>query len=64
MCVQGATSDTEYMRDEGGAYQAPMDFLGGPVSRQRALSVASIITNTMEGRTTLAPKRSKPIKKL
>ncbi|XP_046903387.1 sodium channel, voltage-gated, type I-like, alpha [Hypomesus transpacificus] len=45
---EGATSDTEYMRDEGGAYQAPMDFLGGPVSRQRALSVASIITNTME----------------
>ncbi|XP_067115667.1 sodium channel, voltage-gated, type I-like, alpha [Osmerus mordax] len=45
---QGATSDTEYMRDEGGAYQAPMDFLGDPVARQRALSVASIITNTME----------------
>ena len=60
MCVQGATSDTEYMRDEGGAYQTPMDFLGDPVTRQRALSVASIITNTMEGRRTLSPKHLNP----
>uniref|UniRef100_A0A8C8J8E4 Sodium channel protein n=1 Tax=Oncorhynchus tshawytscha TaxID=74940 RepID=A0A8C8J8E4_ONCTS len=31
-----------------GSYQASMDFLEDPVARQRALSVASVITNTME----------------
>uniref|UniRef100_A0A8C7SHX0 Sodium channel protein n=1 Tax=Oncorhynchus mykiss TaxID=8022 RepID=A0A8C7SHX0_ONCMY len=39
---------TEYRKARYGSYQATMDFLEDPVARQRALSVASVITNTME----------------
>uniref|UniRef100_A0A8C7IGL8 Sodium channel protein n=1 Tax=Oncorhynchus kisutch TaxID=8019 RepID=A0A8C7IGL8_ONCKI len=39
---------TEYRKARYGSYQASMDFLEDPVARQRALSVASVITNTME----------------
>ncbi|KAJ8350718.1 hypothetical protein SKAU_G00258480 [Synaphobranchus kaupii] len=35
-------------RKRSGSYQPSMDFLEDPVSRQRALSVASILTNTLE----------------
>uniref|UniRef100_A0A673XQZ1 Sodium channel protein n=1 Tax=Salmo trutta TaxID=8032 RepID=A0A673XQZ1_SALTR len=42
------TTETEYRKARYGSYQATMDFLEDPVARQRALSVASVITNTME----------------
>ncbi|XP_036814758.1 sodium channel protein type 2 subunit alpha isoform X1 [Oncorhynchus mykiss] len=45
---QENTSETEYRKARYGSYQATMDFLEDPVARQRALSVASVITNTME----------------
>ncbi|KAJ8255828.1 hypothetical protein COCON_G00196920 [Conger conger] len=35
-------------RKRSGSYQPSMDFLADPIARQRALSVASILTNTME----------------
>uniref|UniRef100_A0A8C7W4C8 Sodium channel protein n=1 Tax=Oncorhynchus mykiss TaxID=8022 RepID=A0A8C7W4C8_ONCMY len=38
----------QYRKARYGSYQATMDFLEDPVARQRALSVASVITNTME----------------
>ncbi|XP_038870254.1 sodium channel protein type 2 subunit alpha-like [Salvelinus namaycush] len=41
-------TETEYRTARYGSYQASMDFLEDPVARQRALSVASVITNTME----------------
>ncbi|KAJ8253295.1 hypothetical protein GJAV_G00211290 [Gymnothorax javanicus] len=40
-------TDTEF-RKRSGSYQPSMDFLADPVARQRALSVASIISNTIE----------------
>uniref|UniRef100_A0A8C7MR77 Sodium channel protein n=1 Tax=Oncorhynchus kisutch TaxID=8019 RepID=A0A8C7MR77_ONCKI len=42
------STETEYRKARYGSYQASMDFLEDPVARQRALSVASVITNTME----------------
>ncbi|XP_045560454.1 sodium channel, voltage-gated, type I-like, alpha isoform X1 [Salmo salar] len=45
---QENTTETEYRKARYGSYQATMDFLEDPVARQRALSVASVITNTME----------------
>ncbi|CAB1346664.1 unnamed protein product [Coregonus sp. 'balchen'] len=42
------TTETEYRKARCGSYQASMDFLEDPVARQRAFSVASVITNTME----------------
>ncbi|XP_052377947.1 sodium channel, voltage-gated, type I-like, alpha isoform X1 [Oncorhynchus keta] len=45
---QENSTETEYRKDRCGSYQASMDFLEDPVARQRALSVASVITNTME----------------
>ncbi|XP_045066288.1 sodium channel protein type 2 subunit alpha isoform X2 [Coregonus clupeaformis] len=45
---QENTTETEYRKARCGSYQASMDFLEDPVARQRAFSVASVITNTME----------------
>ncbi|XP_064862145.1 sodium channel, voltage-gated, type I-like, alpha isoform X2 [Oncorhynchus nerka] len=45
---QENSTETEYRKARYGSYQASMDFLEDPVARQRALSVASVITNTME----------------
>ncbi|XP_070693935.1 sodium channel, voltage-gated, type I-like, alpha [Pempheris klunzingeri] len=42
------TTDTEYRQAGGGPHQEPMDFLEGPEARQRAHSIASVITSTME----------------
>ncbi|XP_069558597.1 sodium channel, voltage-gated, type I-like, alpha [Brachyistius frenatus] len=42
------TTDTEHRQAGGGTNQEFMDFLEGPEARQRALSVASVITSTME----------------
>lgn len=48
--LQADTTDTEYKQAGGGAQQEFMDFLDGPEARQRAHSIASVITSTMEGR--------------
>ncbi|XP_071394230.1 sodium channel, voltage-gated, type I-like, alpha [Centroberyx affinis] len=44
----GDTTETEYRQAGCGSHQESMDFLEGPEARQRAFSVASVITNTME----------------
>ncbi|XP_075465290.1 sodium channel protein type 2 subunit alpha isoform X3 [Ascaphus truei] len=46
---EGTTTETEVRKRRTSSYHVPMDLLEDPVSmRQRALSVASILTNTME----------------
>ncbi|XP_074483169.1 sodium channel protein type 2 subunit alpha-like isoform X1 [Sebastes fasciatus] len=45
---EGTTTDTELKRRRSGFHQPSMDYLDEPVARQRAMSVASILTNTME----------------
>ncbi|KAI1898286.1 hypothetical protein AGOR_G00070760 [Albula goreensis] len=45
---EGTTTETEVKKKRSGSQQPSMDFLEDPVARQRALSVASILTNTME----------------
>ncbi|XP_061092059.1 sodium channel, voltage-gated, type I-like, alpha isoform X10 [Conger conger] len=45
---EGTTTETEIKKKRSGSQQPSMDFLEDPVARQRALSVASILTNTME----------------
>ncbi|XP_029566925.1 sodium channel protein type 2 subunit alpha isoform X5 [Salmo trutta] len=45
---QGNTTETEYRKAQCESYQASMNFLEDPGARQRAFSVASVITNTME----------------
>ena len=47
--LQADTTDTEYKEADGGP-QEFMDLLEGPEVRQRAQSIASVITSTMEGR--------------
>uniref|UniRef100_A0A665VD47 Sodium channel protein n=1 Tax=Echeneis naucrates TaxID=173247 RepID=A0A665VD47_ECHNA len=42
------TTDTEYKQAGGGTNHELMDFLDGPEVRQRAQSIASVITSTME----------------
>lgn len=46
---QGTTTDTELKKRRSGFHQQSMDYLDEPGGRQRAMSVASILTNTMEG---------------
>lgn len=52
LCLQADTTDTEYRQPGGGIHQDfhHMDFLDGPEARQRAQSIASVITSTVEGR--------------
>uniref|UniRef100_A0A6I8QNY0 Sodium channel protein n=1 Tax=Xenopus tropicalis TaxID=8364 RepID=A0A6I8QNY0_XENTR len=45
---QGTTTETEIRKRKSSCYQVPMDLLEDPTARQRALSVASILTNTVE----------------
>ncbi|XP_056390537.1 sodium channel protein type 2 subunit alpha isoform X4 [Hyla sarda] len=46
---EGTTTETEMRKRKSSCYQVSMDLLEDPtVMRQRALSVASILTNTME----------------
>lgn len=47
--LQADTTDTEYREVDGATQQEFMDFLEGPEDRQRAHSIASAITSTMEG---------------
>ncbi|KAM9347843.1 sodium channel, voltage-gated, type I-like, alpha [Symphorus nematophorus] len=42
------TTDTEYRPPAGGPHQEYLDLLDGPEARHRALSIASVITSTME----------------
>ncbi|KAI3365798.1 hypothetical protein L3Q82_000797 [Scortum barcoo] len=44
----GTTTDTELKKRRSGFHQPSMDYLDEPGARQRAMSVASILTNTME----------------
>uniref|UniRef100_A0A8C3A471 Sodium channel protein n=1 Tax=Cyclopterus lumpus TaxID=8103 RepID=A0A8C3A471_CYCLU len=45
---EGTTTDTELKKRWPGFRKPSMDYLDEPVGRQRAMSVASILTNTME----------------
>uniref|UniRef100_A0A3Q3WAR2 Sodium channel protein n=1 Tax=Mola mola TaxID=94237 RepID=A0A3Q3WAR2_MOLML len=45
---EGTTTDTELKKRRSGFHRPSMDYLDEPGGRQRALSVASILTNTME----------------
>ncbi|XP_056156943.1 sodium channel, voltage-gated, type I like, alpha b isoform X1 [Lampris incognitus] len=45
---EGTTTDTELKKRRSGSHQPSMDYLDELAARQRALSVASILTNTME----------------
>ncbi|XP_071396110.1 sodium channel, voltage-gated, type I like, alpha b isoform X1 [Centroberyx affinis] len=45
---EGTTTDTELKKRRSGSHQPSMDYLDEPGARQRAMSVASILTNTME----------------
>ncbi|MGH0142757.1 UNVERIFIED_CONTAM: hypothetical protein FKN15_076781 [Acipenser sinensis] len=42
------TTETETKKKRSGSHQMSVDFLDEPTARQRALSVASILTNTMD----------------
>uniref|UniRef100_A0A3Q4HE07 Sodium channel protein n=1 Tax=Neolamprologus brichardi TaxID=32507 RepID=A0A3Q4HE07_NEOBR len=46
--AQADTTDTEYRQSIGGINQGYMDYLQSPEARQRAHSIASVITTTME----------------
>uniref|UniRef100_A0AAQ4Q4G4 Sodium channel protein n=1 Tax=Gasterosteus aculeatus aculeatus TaxID=481459 RepID=A0AAQ4Q4G4_GASAC len=46
--TEGTTTDTELKKRRPGFRKPSMDYLDEPVARQRAMSVASIRTNTME----------------
>ncbi|XP_041056364.1 sodium channel, voltage-gated, type I-like, alpha isoform X15 [Carcharodon carcharias] len=45
---EGTNTETDLKKRRSGSHQISMDFLEDPIQRQRALSVASILTNTME----------------
>ncbi|KAM3857132.1 sodium channel protein type 2 subunit alpha-like [Diretmus argenteus] len=45
---EGTTTDTELKKRRSRSRQPSMDYLDEPVARHRAMSVASILTNTME----------------
>ncbi|XP_030637698.1 sodium channel, voltage-gated, type I like, alpha b isoform X1 [Chanos chanos] len=45
---EGTTTESEVRKKRSGSHQPSMDYLDDTVARQRALSVASILTNTME----------------
>nr|KAF6337398.1 sodium voltage-gated channel alpha subunit 2 [Myotis myotis] len=46
---EGTTTETEIRKRRSSSYHVSMDFLEDPTARQRAMSLASILTNTMEG---------------
>uniref|UniRef100_A0A8C3PCS9 Sodium voltage-gated channel alpha subunit 2 n=1 Tax=Chrysemys picta bellii TaxID=8478 RepID=A0A8C3PCS9_CHRPI len=45
---EGTTTETELRKRRTSSYHVSMDFLAEPSARQRAMSLASILTNTME----------------
>ncbi|KAJ6660840.1 hypothetical protein lerEdw1_017466 [Lerista edwardsae] len=45
---EGTTTETELRKRRSSSYHMSMDFLSDPAARQRAMSIASILTNTME----------------
>ncbi|KAL7991675.1 hypothetical protein Chor_015931, partial [Crotalus horridus] len=45
---EGTTTETELRKRCSSSYHMSMDFLSDPTARQRAMSIASILTNTME----------------
>uniref|UniRef100_A0A670JE73 Sodium channel protein n=1 Tax=Podarcis muralis TaxID=64176 RepID=A0A670JE73_PODMU len=45
---KGTTTETELRKRRSSSYHMSMDFLSDPTARQRAMSIASILTNTME----------------
>nr|DBA19789.1 TPA: hypothetical protein GDO54_015566 [Pyxicephalus adspersus] len=45
---EGTTTETEVNRRKPSSYKISMDFLEDATARQRALSIATILTNTME----------------
>ncbi|KAF6116020.1 hypothetical protein HJG60_016906 [Phyllostomus discolor] len=46
---EGTTTETEIRKRRSSSYHVSMDLLEDPTARQRAMSIASILTNTMEG---------------
>lgn len=50
LVFQGTTTETEIRKRRSSSYHVSMDLLEDPTSRQRAMSMASILTNTMEGK--------------
>lgn len=47
--LQGTTAETEIRKRRLSSYQISMEMLEESAARQRAMSIASILTNTMEG---------------
>lgn len=47
--LQGTTTETEMRKRRSSSFHVSMDFLEDPSQRQRAMSIASILTNTVEG---------------
>lgn len=47
--VQGTTTETEMRKRISGSFHVSMDYLEDPALRERAMSIASILTNTVEG---------------
>ncbi|XP_012511275.1 PREDICTED: sodium channel protein type 2 subunit alpha [Propithecus coquereli] len=47
---EGTTTETEIRKRRSSSYHVSMDLLEDPTSRQRAMSMASILTNTMEAK--------------
>lgn len=47
--LQGTTTETEIRKRRLSSYQISMEMLEDSAARQRAMSIASILTNTMEG---------------
>ncbi|XP_041433987.1 sodium channel protein type 2 subunit alpha isoform X2 [Xenopus laevis] len=45
---EGTATETDIRKRRSSCYQVPMDLLENPTTRQRALSIASILTNTVE----------------
>uniref|UniRef100_A0A6I8NQP5 Sodium channel protein n=1 Tax=Ornithorhynchus anatinus TaxID=9258 RepID=A0A6I8NQP5_ORNAN len=45
---EGTTTETEMRKRRSSSYHVSMDLLEDPSARQRAMSIASILTNTME----------------
>uniref|UniRef100_A0A8B9DKP9 Sodium voltage-gated channel alpha subunit 2 n=1 Tax=Anser cygnoides TaxID=8845 RepID=A0A8B9DKP9_ANSCY len=44
----GTTTETDLRKRRSSSYHVPMDYLTDPSARQRAMSIASMLTNTME----------------
>uniref|UniRef100_A0A7M4FKD0 Sodium channel protein n=1 Tax=Crocodylus porosus TaxID=8502 RepID=A0A7M4FKD0_CROPO len=44
----GTSTETELRKRRSSSYHVPMDYLTDPSARQRAMSIASMLTNTME----------------